>query len=288
VGTQDYVGPYRLLNLVRAGKSCEVWEVMNDLKRERLAIKLLSGDAAKNRDEVAFLKHESQVGKGLAHPHVIKIHEFASDRDAYYLAMELFAAPNVKQLINQGVEAIAPLAEGFIRKAAEGLSYLHGQGWIHRDVKPDNYLMKLDGDVKLIDFALAVRRKGGLARWFTGKSKIQGTRSYMSPEQIRGQPLDERADIYSFGCMVYEMLGGKPPYTGTSTNDLLNKHLRSPIPPLQAHNRNVTDDFCQLVRRTLAKKPEERPPSMADFLGEMRGVQVFKVPPAAVKQPARD
>jgi eukaryotic-like serine/threonine-protein kinase len=288
VGTQDYVGPYRLLNLVRAGKSCEVWEVINDSNRERLAIKLLSGDAAKNRDEVAFLKHESQVGKGLIHPHVIKIYEFNSDRDAYYLAMELFAAPNVKQLINQGVEAIAPLTEGFIHKAAEGLSYLHTQGWIHRDVKPDNYLMKLDGDVKLIDFALAVRRKGGLARLFTGKSKIQGTRSYMSPEQIRGQPLDERADIYSFGCMIYEMLGGKPPYTGSSTNDLLNKHLRSPIPPLQAYNRNVTEDFCQLVRRTLAKKPEERPRSMADFLGEMRSLQVFKVPPAAIKQPARE
>jgi serine/threonine protein kinase len=288
VAQQDYVGPFRLLNLIRAGKTCEVWEVINDLKGERLAIKLLSGDAAKNREEVAFLKHESQVGRGLNHPAVIQVYDFGTDHQHVYLSMELFAAPNVKQWIHQNFEALAPLAEEFIRKAAEGLSYFHSEGWIHRDVKPDNFLMKPDGEVKLIDFALAVRRKRGLARLFAGKSKIQGTRSYMSPEQIRGQPLDERADIYSFGCMTHEVLGGKPPYTGTSTNDLLTKHLRSPIPPLQASNRNVTDSFAQLVRRTLAKSPEERPQTMADFLSEMGTMQVFKVHPGALKQQPRE
>jgi eukaryotic-like serine/threonine-protein kinase len=283
VAAQDYVGPFRLLNLIRAGKTCEVWEVMNDSKGERLAIKLLSGDAAKNREEVAFLKHEGQVGRGLDHPQVIKIYDFGTDHANVYLAMELFAAPNLKQLIHQGVESLAPLAQECIHKAAEGLSYFHSQGWIHRDVKPDNFLVDPQGDVKLIDFALAIRRKTGLARLFAGKSKIQGTRSYMSPEQIRGQPLDERADIYSFGCMVHELIGGKPPYTGNTTNDLLTKHLRSPIPPLQAMNRNVTDSFAQLVRRMLAKKPAERPQTMAEFLTETRTMEIFKVRPAPVK-----
>jgi serine/threonine protein kinase len=289
VAAQDYVGPFRLLNLIRAGKTCEVWEVMNDLKGERLAIKLLSGEAARNRDEVAFLRHEGQVGRGLDHPHVIKVYDFDTDHDNVFLAMELFAAPNLKQLINQGVDAIAPLASDCIRKAAEGLSYFHSQGWIHRDVKPDNYLMDSQGDVKLIDFALATRRKSGFARLFSAKSKIQGTRSYMSPEQIRGQPLDERADIYSFGCMIHELLGGKPPFTGNSTNDLLTKHLRSPIPPLQAANRNVTDSFAQMVRRMLAKTPQERPQTVADFLTEIRNIEVFKVPPGpSTKEQAND
>ncbi len=281
---QDYVGSFRLLNLIRAGKTCEVWEVMNDSKGERLAIKLLRGEASRDREEVAFLKHESEVGRTLDHPQVIKIFGFGKDRDNVYLSMELFAAPNLKQLINQGVESLAPLAGECIRKSAEGLSYFHSQGWIHRDVKPDNFLMNPHGDVKLIDFALAARPKRGLARLFSLKSKIQGTRSYLSPEQIRGQSLDERADIYSFGCMIHELLGGKPPYTGNSTNDLLTKHLRAPIPPLQAANRNVSDDFAHLVRRLLAKKPEERPQSMADFLSEFRHVEVFKVPPKVIAQ----
>ena len=283
MASQDYVGPFRLLNLVRTGKSCEIWEVMNDLKGERLAIKLLAGEAAKDREEVAFLKHESQVGRGLNHPYVIKIYDFGSERDCVYLSMEMFAAPNLKQWILQGVEEIAPLASELIRKAAEGLCYFHSEGWIHRDIKPDNYLMKANGDVKLIDFALAVRRKNGLARLFSGKTKVQGTRSYMSPEQIRGQALDERADIYSFGCMVHELLGGKPPYTGSTTNELLNKHLRSAVPPLQAMNRNVNDSFAHLVKRMLAKKPGERPASMADVLTEIRSMQVFKVPPTGIR-----
>lgn len=281
---QEYVGSYRLINLIRAGKTCEVWDVANDIKGERLAIKLLAGEAAQNREEVAYLKHEYQVAHGLDHPNIIKIHGFGHDRGRYYLAMELFQAPNLKQLIHQGVDALAPIAAEFVRKAAEGLAYLHSKGWVHRDAKPDNFLVKPTGDVKLIDFALAVRRKTGLARLLAVKSKIQGTRSYMSPEQIRGQPLDERADIYSFGCMVYELLGGKPPFTGTTTNELLNKHLRAPIPPLQGANRNVTDECAVLLRSMLAKKPEERPQSMDDFLSEFNVTPLFKIPPAVRKQ----
>ena len=280
---QDNVGPFRRLNLIRAGKTCEVWEVLNDLTGERSAIKLLAGDAASNREEVNFLKHELQVGRGLDHPNVIKIYDFAHKRDYVYLSMELFSAPNLKQWILQGVEQLAPLVSGAIRQAGEGLAYFHSQGWVHRDIKPDNFLMNTAGDVKLIDFALAVRPKKGLARLFAGKSKVQGTRSYMSPEQIRAQPLDARADLYSFGCMIYELVGGKPPYTGTSTNELLTKHLRAPIPPLQASNRNVSDDFALLARELLAKDPNGRPNSMDDFLRDLRTIKLFKIPPAAVR-----
>jgi serine/threonine protein kinase len=253
------------------------------VRGQRLAIKLLAGEHARNREEVAFLKHEYQVGRGLDHPNTIKIYQFGTDEDAVYLAMELFAAPNVKQLLLQGLDALQPFVPEFLRQGGEGLAYLHSQGWIHRDIKPDNFLMKPGGEVKLIDFALAAKKKGGLARLFAGKTKVQGTRSYMSPEQIRGQPLDQRADVYSFGCMIYELLGGKPPYTGSTTNELLNKHLRAPIPPLQASNKNISDDFAQLAKHMIAKKPEERPDSMADFLAELRAVKVFKNPPAAVK-----
>lgn len=282
---QDYVGSYRLINLIRAGKTCEVWDVANDVKGERLAIKLLAGDAAHNREEVGYLKHEYQVAHGLDHPNLIKVYAFGRERGNCYLAMELFPAPNLKQLIVQGIEALAPIAADILRQSAAGLAYLHSQGWVHRDVKPDNFLVNREtSEVKLIDFALAQRQKKGLARLLAGRSKIQGTRSYMSPEQIRGQALDERADIYSFGCMTYELLGGKPPYTGVSTNDLLTKHLRAPVPPIQASNRNVTDEFSNLMRLMLAKKAEERPQSMDDVLSQMNVIKVFKTPPAVRKQ----
>ncbi|MEX2111758.1 MAG: serine/threonine-protein kinase [Pirellulales bacterium] len=280
---QDRVGSYRLLNMIRAGSTCEVWEVMNDVKGERLALKLLSGQHARNKDEIAFLKHECQVARGMDHPNVIKIHDVGADAGYVYMAMELFATPNLKQLILQGIEPLLPLAPTIIHTAGEGLAYFHSLGWVHRDIKPDNFLVDKTGKAKLIDFALAVKKKGGFGRLFSVKTKIQGTRSYMSPEQIRGQALDQRADLYSFGCMIYELLGGKPPFTGSTTNELLNKHLRSAIPPLQGANRNVSDAFAQLVKSMLAKNPAERPDSMADFLREMHGISIFKVPPAGMK-----
>src|SRR5690606_25819275 len=102
---------------------------------------------------------------------------------------------------------------------------------------------------------------------------------YMSPEQIRGQNLDPRADIYSYGCLIYELLSGKPPFTGDSANDLLNKHLYAGVPSVQAVNDNVTPEFAALVRRTMAKNRDERPPSMWEFLKIFRSMRVLKVIP---------
>jgi eukaryotic-like serine/threonine-protein kinase len=277
---QEYLGSYRLLSVLRIGKTCQIWESINDLRGGRYALKVLLPEFRHNREEVGYLRHEHNVGQKLVHPQVISIYEFGIDHDKVYLAMELYPAPNVKQVIVQGVDQIAPIVNLIIEQAAEGLAYLHNQGWVHRDIKPDNYLMKPNGDIKLIDFALAVPiRRSLLSRLIPRSSKVQGTRSYMSPEQIRGKALDQRADIYSFGCMMHELLGGKAPYTGTSTHDLLMKHLNSPVPPLQAANRNITDQCAGLVRRMLSKTPAGRPKTMEEFLFEFRALEVFKEPP---------
>ena len=157
--------------------------------------------------------------------------------------------------------------------------HFNEQGFVHRDVKPDNFLVGDDGEVKLIDLALAVKARRGLARLFASRSKVQGTRSYMSPEQIRGAALDQRADVYSFACTVHELVSGRPPFTGTSSNELLNKHLKSPPPSLENFDRNVTPEFAKLVLRGLAKEPGKRPASVGEFLTEFRQCRVFKVIP---------
>jgi serine/threonine protein kinase len=281
----SYVGPYRILSLIMTGQSSQVWEVLHDAKQQRFALKILLSDKRSDRQQVSFMRHEWEVGAKLNHPHVIKMVEFNTYQGDPYLALELFRHPNLKHLLLRKRERVVYQAAKLIEGAALGLAYLHSTGWVHGDVKPDNFLASPEGYVKLIDFALASRPPSALARLLPRRGKIQGTRSYMSPEQIRGQALDPRADLYSFGCAIHEMLTGKPPYTGTDTNELLNRHLSSAVPSLVTQNSNVTSDFAALVRRCLSKKADDRPRTVDEFLLEFRGLKLFREaprPPAEV------
>lgn len=273
---QTKIGSYRLLNLVRSGKACQIWEVMHDAKAQRFALKLMGPEQRADAAEVAMLKQEFKIGVSLDHPNVNRIHELNSDATYLYLAMDYFPAPNMKQHIHQDHRKLLSLAPKILQQAAAGLAHLHSRGWVHRDIKPDNFLIDAAGETRLIDFALGVRQPGFFGRLFARKTKVQGTRSYMSPEQIRGQSVSDRSDIYSFGCVMFELLGGKPPFTGNSTNDLLNKHLKSLPPPLESLNGLVTKEATILVRRMLAKEPSARPSSMEDVLRELRSNKILK------------
>lgn len=279
--SQDRIGSYRLLNVIKTGQTSQVWAVINERDQRRLALKILMSDFRKDREHIAYMKQEALVGKPLDHPNVIKVYDYAVDQGTPYLVLEYFPAPNIKEILQTIRTEVAFLMPRIVASAAEGLAYFNQQGWVHRDVKPDNFLVNRHGHVKLIDFALAVRakKKGFFTGFFGGKQKVQGTRSYMSPEQIRGEPLDERADVYSFGCTIFHLIAGRPPYTGLNSDDLLNKHLKAPLPPLEAQDRNITSQFGELIRSTMAKVPDKRPASMSAFITELRVTPMFKVAP---------
>jgi serine/threonine protein kinase len=285
-GGKDHIGRYRLLKLLRSGHNCQVWEAIDATDNRRFAIKALAQEQSSDREAIAGLKHEYEVAKDFTHPNVIRVYEYNVDRGTAYVVLELFRGLNLKQEMRLHPELMRYLTPKVISAAAEGLHYLHQHGWIHRDIKPDNFLVDHDGDTKLIDFAIAQRVKRGLARLLAGRSKVQGTLSYMSPEQIRGGTMDFRSDIYSFGCVLYELASGRLPYTGTSADQLLNKHLRSSVPSLVAANSAITPEFSSLVGLLMSKEPDDRPASMEEFLGQYRKLRVFRVrpqPPAADK-----
>lgn len=276
-----YIGSYRLLNVVNTGQTSQIWQAYDDSAKRFVGVKVLLPKFRKNREQAGYLRWEYNVGSKLIHKRIIRILEFGSDRGAPYLAMEWFSAPNLKNWIRQGTDRFAHLIPSIIIQATEALAFMNQQGWVHRDIKPDNYLVSEQGDVKLIDFALAARNRRGLGKLFTSRSKVQGTRSYMAPEQILGKTLDERADLYSLGCTIFELLAGKPPFTGANANDLLNKHLRNAPPPLESTNNNVTPEFAALIRRAMAKDPAQRPNTVGDFLTSVRMARVFKRMPQA-------
>jgi serine/threonine protein kinase len=284
-----YIGPYRLLNLIRSSRTAQIWEVIRDSDRKKYALKRLFLGEQQTREEVSLLKHEFEVGRALHHERIIEFYEFTQHKGEVYVVMELFPAPNIKQVLQaDGFEALAPRATAIAQQSVEALGYLAGQGWVHRDVKPDNFLLDETGDLKLIDFALAQKKKTGLAKLFAGRNKkVQGTPSYMSPEQIRGQTVDEKADIYSLGCTLYEVVCGKKPYTGSSVNDLLTRHLRGAIPNAEAANSNVSSEFAQLLQRMLAKKPENRP-DYDQLAAALRSIPLFKNQPKLAGAPDTD
>jgi serine/threonine protein kinase len=261
------------------GQTSQVYEAIREGDPQKYALKILLPDLSRDREQIGYIKNEYAVGNTMKCERIVWAHEMGTFHGGPYLTMEFFPFPNLKFYIQQTPEALPPILSTVIEQSAEALAYMHGKGWLHRDIKPDNFLVSPQGQVKLIDFALAQKPKGGLSKLLARKQKIQGTRSYMSPEAIRGQPLDARADIYSFGCTLHELVSGKCPFTGSDTQDLLMKHLRSLPPPVTVSNKNVTPEFAELVQRMLAKKRDDRPKSMDDFLLEFRRMKLFKEPP---------
>lgn len=277
--SRDFLGPYRLARLIRVGSTAEVWEAIDEGDQKRYALKILRSNFRDDKSELTALKHEFNVGKEMKSPRIIKVFEHRVENGAPFLVLELFSELNMKQALRRGPDSLAFMMDKIVEQAAEGLYYMHTQNWIHRDIKPDNYLVARDGETKLIDFTIAERKKTGIGKLFYSTKNIQGTRSYMCPEQIRGKLCDERSDLYSFGCVLFEAVTGKPPYTGQTPNDLLNKHLTASVPSPIVYNENVTKDFADLVKRMMAKKPDARPPSIWEFLKEFRTIQIWRKRP---------
>ncbi len=277
---RDFLGPYRLARLIRAGNTAEVWEAVEEPSQKRYALKVLRQKVRDDKAEISLLKFEYTVASCLNSSRIIKILEYRVESGTPFLVMELFSELNMKQALRRGPDSLAFMLDKIVEQAAEGLYHMHTKGWIHRDVKPDNFLVSRTGETRLIDFTIAEKKKSGLGKLFHRAGKtVQGTRSYMSPEQIQGWICDERADVYSFGCVLFEAATGKPPYTGQTPNDLLTKHLNASIPSPMVYNDNVTPEFALLTKKMMAKKPAGRPASMWEFLKEYREIQVFKKRP---------
>lgn len=268
------LGSLTLITQIGLGRHCQIWEATTKTG-DRVAVKVVVPEKASDAEQRQLLEHELKVAKSLDHPTVIKIDRMSEEGGLPHLVMELFPHPNLKKQIQDGVGLLMPRLQRIVTEIALALDHVHARGWVHRDVKPENILAAPDGQVKLIDLAIAAKASGMLGRLFGSKTAPQGSPSYMSPEQIRGQALDARSDIYSYGCVVFELLAGKPPYTAPNTNDLLNKHVSAAIPAVDTVTRGATADATKLLRQMLAKQPSERPASMRDVLSRLKAIRLL-------------
>jgi serine/threonine-protein kinase len=275
--------------MMMTGQTSQVWEVSEISSGRHFALKMLLPEHVKSQQQRYFLFHEADVGIQIVHPKVIRMLTIVKDKDHPYVVMEFFPSTNLKLRLMHKDPFIKEHFKEIVDQAATALAYIHERGWVHRDVKPDNILVNASAEVRIIDFALAQRMSKGRGGLFGGKKrrKIQGTRSYMSPEQIRGEGLDARADLYSFGATIYELLTGRPPFVASNPSDLLTKQLTEKPTSPQVYNPEIADDLANLILRMLNKKREERPKDFHEFLAKFRGLRtIFKTAVARKKGPS--
>jgi DNA-binding response OmpR family regulator len=297
---KDRVKHQRLIDAIRSEMRVEqldstgamlVGHKLNGARKQRLLAKLYAGDlssvylaAAEDTGErIAFkvLRHVPDSGGGplfdrflqeyeviarVRHPNVVRIFDLGIADDHAYIAMEFLGAGSLAERLNS---ALAPeLAVEYARQVASALGAIHTAGILHRDLKPANIMFRDDGSLALIDFGLAKQMR--LHAAITSTGQIFGTPYYMSPEQGHAEPTDERSDIYSLGCIFYEMLTGDRPFTATSPMGVIYKHAHAPRPRL---NRALTR-FQPLLDRMLAVERLERYQSTAELLADLEGVKL--------------
>lgn len=279
---EEVIGNYRLLKVMFTGRYSQVWEVVELSSHRHFAMKLLLPEKEKDAEFRRELVHEATVGKTLAHPNVIRIVHIGVKEKPPHLVMEFFPAGSLGQrILRKQYDFIRERVHAILKQAATGLAYMNASGWVHRDVKPANMLVNSAGELKLIDFAMArrVEKPSFFSKLFRRKRSAQGTPSYMSPEQIRDEPLDGRADVYSFGASAYELTTYRPPFRANSMQELLQKNIVEKPNTPKVYNADLTDEFCDLVLHMLAKKRDDRPRDFHEVLMKLRTIQIYKSGP---------
>jgi eukaryotic-like serine/threonine-protein kinase len=274
----EIIGGYRLRSLLQTGQLSQVFEAVEPTSYRHFAMKLLLPEAAAKPEHRRALFNEAEVGQKLTHANVIRIHKVNRDKATPHFIMEFFPSGSLRlRLQAKDFAFIKEHSRKIFRAVATGLAYMNATGYVHCDVKPDNILVNAIGETKIIDFAISKRIPTGFAKWFYRKRKPQGTPSFMSPDQIVGDMPDPRADIYSYGCTLFELTTGRPPFRGISSNDLLSRHFREKPAPPSAYNPDVTDEFSSFVLKLLAKKKADRPENFHEVLISLKKVkQIYK------------
>jgi serine/threonine protein kinase len=271
------IGHYKLVNCIATGQATQIWEALDNETTRRVAMKLLLPEKLKEPEAISSLKSEFKVASGFDHPNIPKYLEIVANKKTAYFTMELFGAPNLKTWLYNDIRGVHIRLKRLVELVSMALEHIHEQGWVHRDIKPDNILMNKSSEVRVIDFSLACRAAGGLSKMLHRKqATVQGTRTYMAPEQILGKPLTTQTDIYNFGVTLFELLTGQTPFKGSTPKDLLLRHLGEAPPAASEFNPNVTPQMDMIVQRMLAKKPEQRHKKIAEFMAEFRNVALFK------------
>lgn len=267
-------GRYIINSLLGRGGMSSVYKATDPNLQRTVAIKIIHPHLSEHPEFVKRFEQEAAAVARLRHPNIMLVHDFNSEGGVYYIVFEYIAGnpldKRLKELKEAGLRL--PLEETIqiMVPLCEAVAYAHERNMVHRDLKPSNVIINLLSQPVLLDFGIA-KLVGG-AHVHTATGATIGTAAYMAPEQVVGDTVDQRADIYSLGVMLYEMSCGRPPYEGQSALTVMMKHVNEPLPDIRLFNSNLPDMFNAVLEKALAKDPKERFSSALEMATALREV----------------
>ncbi|MGD0699436.1 MAG: Stk1 family PASTA domain-containing Ser/Thr kinase [Trebonia sp.] len=281
---------YELEGVVGRGGMAEVYRA-RDLRLDRVvAIKTLRADLARDQTFQARFRREAQSAASLNNPSIVAVYDTGEDMSTGtpipFIVMEFVDGKTVRELLNEGHRLLPERTLEIVSGVLRALEYSHQAGIVHRDIKPGNVMVTRNGDIKVMDFGIA-RAMSDAQATMTQTAQVIGTAQYLSPEQARGERVDTRSDLYSTGCLMYELLVGRPPFTGDSPVAIAYQHVReNPIPPSRL-DPELPPWADAIVLKAMAKSPNDRYQTAAEMNADIQraasGMQVA----AAYQQPTR-
>ena len=258
---------YELEELVGTGGMSSVYRARDRMLERAVAIKILHEHFSRDEDYVERFRREARAAARLQHPNIVTVIDRGEAGGRQYIVFEYVDGENLKQLVER--EGRLPVRTALVLgiEIGRALAFAHAGGLIHRDVKPQNVLLR-NGEVKVTDFGIAhaADLKGGLTQTGT----VLGTSEYIAPEQASGLPVDALCDVYSLGVVIWEMLAGEPPYTGSSFLAVAMRHVNDPVPSISSARPDVPPRLEVALRRAMAKEPADRFGSMDEFVAELQ------------------
>ncbi|MFL6276525.1 MAG: protein kinase domain-containing protein [Blastocatellia bacterium] len=300
---EQSVAHYRILKKLGAGGMGEVYLAEDTRLDRKVALKLLLPEFIANEDRLWRFVLEAKAAAALSHPNIAHIYEVGEANGAHYIAMEFIDGDTLTTSAQRDKYSLGTLLK-YLSQVAEGLAKAHAAAIVHRDLKPDNIMITRDGYAKILDFGLAKlieTRSSAItsedaatammpAQPLSAAGAVMGTIGYMSPEQAQGKPVDQRSDIFSFGCILFEAVTGRRPFEGDSAIDTLHKIIYSAPAPVKDFNPDAPTDLQRVIRRCLEKDPEKRYQSIRDVGIELEDVrrEIESDPQASNSVPPRD